>query len=231
MYYNQLISNDELYHHGIKGQKWGVRRFQNQDGSLTPTGRIRYGAGKAVKATGRAISKAAKAVGSSVAKSYKKRHPEKMTDEELKQAIERINMETRYRQAVKESHPFKTRIKSALVNVMGTGIETIGRKGAERIGDDMFKKKETESERLARLAKDADNRIKIDTEESRLQVDLAKNKADVAKSAKSYLSEKKQARYLYEEEDAYRKGDSYYEEWLKRQKKYRDLGGTEKNKK
>ena len=32
----------ELYHHGIKGQKWGVRRFQNKDGSLTPVGRRRY---------------------------------------------------------------------------------------------------------------------------------------------------------------------------------------------
>ena len=32
----------ELYHHGIKGQKWGVRRFQNKDGSLTPAGRKRY---------------------------------------------------------------------------------------------------------------------------------------------------------------------------------------------
>ena len=33
---------DELYHHGIKGQRWGVRRFQNEDGSLTPTGERRY---------------------------------------------------------------------------------------------------------------------------------------------------------------------------------------------
>ena len=32
----------EIYHHGIKGQKWGVRRFQNKDGSLTPAGRRRY---------------------------------------------------------------------------------------------------------------------------------------------------------------------------------------------
>lgn len=32
----------ELQHHGIKGQKWGVRRFQNDDGTLTPAGRSRY---------------------------------------------------------------------------------------------------------------------------------------------------------------------------------------------
>ena len=34
---------NELYHHGIKGQRWGVRRYQNEDGSLTADGRIRYG--------------------------------------------------------------------------------------------------------------------------------------------------------------------------------------------
>ena len=33
---------NELYHHGILGQKWGIRRYQNADGTLTPKGKKRY---------------------------------------------------------------------------------------------------------------------------------------------------------------------------------------------
>lgn len=36
------MENRELTHWGIKGQKWGVRRYQNADGSLTPAGKKRY---------------------------------------------------------------------------------------------------------------------------------------------------------------------------------------------
>lgn len=70
---NALILGDSSYleHHGIRGQRWGVRRFQNRDGSLTNAGRKRLGyatkgvtqtVGKAFKAGVKAGGKAVKAV-------------------------------------------------------------------------------------------------------------------------------------------------------------------------
>lgn len=41
-YVGNMLVSDELYHHGIKGQKWGIRRYQNPDGSLTAEGRRRF---------------------------------------------------------------------------------------------------------------------------------------------------------------------------------------------
>ena len=40
-YYIYPMSNGTLCHHGIKGMKWGIRRYQNKDGSLTPAGKKR----------------------------------------------------------------------------------------------------------------------------------------------------------------------------------------------
>lgn len=39
---DMLCDSDFFAHHGIKGQKWGVRRYQNPDGTLTEAGRQRY---------------------------------------------------------------------------------------------------------------------------------------------------------------------------------------------
>ena len=46
----------ELYHYGIKGQKWGLRRFQNADGTFNEAGKARYfsrGAGENYKKIGK----------------------------------------------------------------------------------------------------------------------------------------------------------------------------------
>lgn len=47
-----FLQHSFLAHHGILGMKWGIRRYQNKDGSLTSAGRARYGSGKKVFVSG-----------------------------------------------------------------------------------------------------------------------------------------------------------------------------------
>lgn len=68
---------DELQHHGIKGQKWGVRRFQNADGSLTTAGKQRASATK---------------------KRTDAKNRETLTNAQLKQKIERLQLEKQLRE-------------------------------------------------------------------------------------------------------------------------------------
>ena len=63
------MSDLYLAHHGIKRQKWGVRRYQNPDGSLTEEGRKHYGVGPARPTMGKYITGGAK-VGATVGSGY-----------------------------------------------------------------------------------------------------------------------------------------------------------------
>lgn len=152
------MMTNELYHHGIKGQKWGVRRYQNLDRSLTPAGKERYSrgtgekiksavttvgrtVGNAGKAVGRGIGNAGKAVGSKINESYKKRHPEKMTDAELKAYASRLQMEKQVKQLKEELTPKKQhKIRTRIAGIMDKGIDKITNRAWDELANKIFDK-------------------------------------------------------------------------------------------
>lgn len=120
------MMSSELQHWGIKGQKWGVRRYQNSDGSLTPAGIKRYrdeagdierrlntnkremtaddyqNAIKKTKSVGEGIDSVRKF--NDDGKKFKdpamerriRKSTEQMSDKELQQRVQRLNMEDNY---------------------------------------------------------------------------------------------------------------------------------------
>lgn len=100
--------SNELQHHGIKGQKWGVRRFQNTDGSLTAEGKKRYSvndyqqaidktktAGKIVNEA-KTLNNTVKKVNDPAAERRIRKSAAEMSDIELQKRVQRLNMEDNY---------------------------------------------------------------------------------------------------------------------------------------
>lgn len=124
--------SDELYHFGIKGQKWGIRRYQNEDGTLTTAGKLRYGAQKA----GEFFARGAKSVGNSIVNSYKKKHPKLMSEEELNAEIKRQQKLNELKKAREEARRGTSgeKVKEIMWKGAQTAVTTLATQSMTKIG-------------------------------------------------------------------------------------------------
>ena len=86
------MEQNSLTHAGVKGMKWGIRRYQNSDGSLTNAGRKRY-----------SLKRAKEPEHEDYTKAHGKKDIKSMSNQELRERNNRLNMEKQYRDLTKKT--------------------------------------------------------------------------------------------------------------------------------
>ena len=123
---------DWFSHHGVKGQKWGIRRFQNKDGSLTDEGKKRIRSSNKKQRKDESDPKNPYLTNKSV---YE------MSEQELLSDIRRLGLEKQYRSLMRELYPTKSQKTSKNIekgfkfagDILSTGLRNVGTSSVSNI--------------------------------------------------------------------------------------------------
>lgn len=126
--------DNTLIHYGVRGMKWGVRRYQNKDGSLTPAGRKRYAGDGGTSGT-------AKPKSTATSSSSGRKKVSEMTDEELNKAVRRLQLEQQYRQLNPEKVSAGQKfVNKVMKDVVVPAATTIARNAVQKVMQDAVSK-------------------------------------------------------------------------------------------
>ena len=187
-----LIPNGELYHWGVTGMKWGVRRYQNKDGSLTPAGKKRYKSTeeelkareKVIKNAERAKAKVDKlnakkaeldAREEALKSGKKKVEPPKpktmkdMTDDELRAQTNRMQLEKQYIDAQKNLAAANPRQMSAGEKFIKSLKDDVLIPAAKNAGKEYVEK--VMKDKLGLNKKDVDPIKKLESQYKKLELE------------------------------------------------------------
>ena len=178
------MNNAELYHHGVKGQRWGIRRYQNKDGSLTALGRKRASRleSQYEKVTGKKIgSNPSESSTETTVRSSKPKSISEMSNAEIQAKIDRIRLET----TLDSLTPKHVSAGEKFVNEMKNSATSILKDKGTKIVGDYLDKKIRESIGLTNKDPNAALKKEAETMNYKRQIEMAKQYLESQKPRKT----------------------------------------------
>jgi uncharacterized protein YdiU (UPF0061 family) len=217
---------NELMHHGIKGQKWHVRRFQNKDGSLTVAGKKRYSTGSDGDAktkfkdmvdkykAKRAASKAKKEEARKAAEAAKPKSIGNMDNDELRKTIESLQLKKQAYQLQKDVSSFEpkkvSKGKQFISEMTKDAVVPALKDATKEVGAKWLKK--TLSKKLGLDEVDELSGLKKEAEKLKLkkEIDDLKNPKESVKDKLQRLRDEKELKDLEDSDAQQAKRDTNY---------------------